>query len=139
MSEIASNAIPKPSPIRDVKSEPFFEGTAQGKLMIRRCPDCGGFAPPAEQYCTNCMTKLEWVQASGKATLFTWSVVQQVFHPAFADEVPYVIGVVKLEEGPRLYTRIVGVDVSALRLSMELEAKFEPWPNGEYLPVFTRK
>jgi uncharacterized OB-fold protein len=132
-----ANIVEKPSPVRDERSEPFFAGAQQGRLMIKQCDACQVFAPPAEEYCTNCMTQLGWAQASGKGTLFTWSIVNQAFHPGFAQEVPYVIGIVKLEEGPRIHTRIIDVDYKDLKIGLELQVRFEECPNGESLPVFT--
>jgi hypothetical protein len=79
---------------------------------------------------------VSWVRASGKARLHTYLISHRPA-PGFADEVPYAIAVVKLEEGPRMMTNIVGVECTpeALVLDMPLEVDFEP--RGEQsVPVF---
>jgi uncharacterized OB-fold protein len=53
-------------------------------------------------------------------------VVRRPAHPGFRDEVPYVLAIVELEEGPRLTTNIVGVAPEEVRIGMPVEAVFEP-------------
>lgn len=69
---------------------------------------------------------LEWVPVSGRGTVFSWSEVHQVFLPAFADEVPYLTGLVSLEEDPsiRLATRFV--DCESIEIGQAVEVTFRP-------------
>jgi uncharacterized OB-fold protein len=65
---------------------------------------------------------------SGRATLFSWVVVTHAFLPQFAEKVPFVPGLVALEEDPavRLTTEIVDCDPSVLRFDMPLAVVFRP-------------
>jgi uncharacterized OB-fold protein len=65
------------------------------------------------------------VQASGRGTVFTYTVARRPTHEAFADRVPYVIAVVELEEGPKLTTNIVGVDPEQVAIGMPVHATFD--------------
>jgi uncharacterized OB-fold protein len=69
---------------------------------------------------------VEWVEASGRATLYTWSVVHRNDLPPFHERIPYVAAIAELEEGPRMMTNVVDCDFDALEIGMALEAVFHP-------------
>ena len=133
-----SERPPKPIPDVDELSKPFFDGAARGVLMIRRCRSCGTYlAPAVEEICPECLgEELEWAEAAGRATLYSFGVMHQFYHAAFSDELPYNVAIVELTEGPRLQTNIVGVDVAALRVGMPLAVTFEEVAPGRMLPKF---
>ena len=131
--ERASKPIPQP----DEPSRPFFDGAQRGELMIQRCTACGAFLAPGSRACTECMSEaLEWLPASGKATLYTFAVMHQKYHPGFFDDLPYNIAVVELDEGPRLNTNVVGIANDDLRVGMPLVVTFEEVGDGVVLPKF---
>jgi uncharacterized OB-fold protein len=128
---------PKPLPTPDEASTPFFAGAAAGRLMLMRCTACGAFRYPSRDRCDTCWsTESEWTPASGQATLHSWVIFHQVYHPAFAADVPYNVAVVELAEGPRITTNIVGVANDALHAGMPLEVVFETVADGVALPKF---
>ena len=134
---MTSKATP-PVPTPDEASAQYFEGAAAGRLMLMRCLSCGTYRYPSRDRCDACWsTDTEWVQASGRATLHSWVIFHQVYHPGFADRVPYNVAVVELEEGPRITTNIVGVGNDALRAGMPLQVTFETIAEGTTLPKFT--
>ena len=127
----------KPVPQPDDLSRPFFEGANRGELMLQKCGDCGAWLAPGSRACSECLGEsLTWQAASGQATLFTFAVMHQRYHPGFADELPYNIAVVQLDEGPRLSTTIVGVANDDLRVGMPLTVTFEQAGEGVTLPKF---
>lgn len=127
----------KPIPIPDEASRPFFEGAREHKLMIQRCSACGTAHWPVKSRCPVCFsTDLNWVQASGKGTLYTFSLMHQVYHPGFASEVPYNVAEVDLEEGPRVISNIVGCSNADLRIGMSLDVTFEDITDAVSLPRF---
>ena len=131
------DAPKKPVPQPDDISRPFFEGAQRGELVIQRCAGCRAYLAPGSRACTECLSEsLEWVPASGRATLFTFAIMHQRYHPGFFDEIPYNIAVVELEEGPRLNTNIVGVPNERLRVGMPLVVTFEEVGEGVVLPKF---
>lgn len=115
----------RPVPIPDEASRPFFDAAAEGRLLIKYCPACARYLAPATELCDAChATSLEWRQASGRATLYSYVINHQVLHPGFANEVPYNVCIVELEEGPRLNGNYAG-DNTDLRVDMALQVTFE--------------
>ena len=93
--------------------------------MIQRCASTGKYQFPPTTFCQGAgLETPEWVQASGKGTVFSWIVVR---HPVpkdiYASEVPYAVALVTLEEGCRVTVvpaQTSAEDVLALK---ELTAK----------------
>ena len=121
-----ASSYQKPVPIPDEASQPFYDGARDHRLMIQQCATCGVVIWPVKSRCDNCMQPtVNWVQASGKATLYSFALMHQVYHPGFASAVPYIIAQVDLEEGLRILTNIVGCASSDLQIGMPLEVTFE--------------
>lgn len=134
MSDQDSN---RPLPRPDDLSRPFFEGTRRHALVIQRCRDCGTHQLPGRFVCDECFSEdLEWTEASGRGTVFSYVVVHQKYHPAFAEEVPYNVAVVELEEGPRLTTKITGVENDVVDVGIAVEVGFEDVNDEISLPLF---
>ena len=81
-------------------------------------------------------TNVEWAEAGGRATLYTWSVVRRNDLPPFQARVPYVAAVVDLDEGPRMMTNVVDCDFDALEIGMPLEVLFQEISDDVTIPVF---
>lgn len=125
----------RPLPRPDERSRPFFDGARLGKLRIQHCPACGTSQLPGRFACDECLSEeLEWAEASGRGSVFTFTIVHQKYHPAFTP--PYNVAVVQLEEGPRLLTSIVGVENEDIRAGMEVEVEFEAASDEVSLPRF---
>ncbi|RAG82157.1 hypothetical protein DN069_29190 [Streptacidiphilus pinicola] len=129
--------LPEP----DAFTQPYWDAAAEGRLLLRRCQGCGRAHHYPREFCPHCWSEdVAWEQASGRATLYTWSVVHANDLPPFRDRLPYVAAVVELAEGPRLMTTVVDCDPTVLQVDMELVADFvafdaegEPGPR---VPVF---
>jgi hypothetical protein len=103
--------VSKPIPEPDEASAPFWEGSLKGELRLMRCNGCKTVRLPSRKHCDECLSDdYEWITASGNGTLRTFGVMHQKYHPGFADEMPYVVAIVELEEGPRLPTNLVEMD-----------------------------
>ncbi len=125
--------VPSPTPT----TRPFWDGAREGELRIQRCAACERHFFYPRVACPNCSSPdVSWVRASGRATLYSYIISHQPA-PGFEDEVPFVIAIVQLEEGPRMLTNLVGIapDPELLALDMPLEVVFEP--RGEVtIPLF---
>ena len=112
-------------PNPDNETLPFWEGAREGRLVIRRCNTCGEAFFYPRPFCPKCWSDdVAWIDASGRATLYTWSVVHVNDLPPFPERVPYVAAIVTLEEGPRMMTNVVGVDFDDLDADMALQVTF---------------
>ncbi len=115
-----------PIPVADEASQEFYDGAKEGRLMLLRCSQCGRYRLPPHERCADCWsTEAEWAQASGRGKLYTFGVMHQKYHPAFAEATPYNYAIVELEEGPRLVTNIVECENDDLRTDMPVEAVFD--------------
>ena len=115
--------LPQP----DLETQAFWDGARDGRLCIKRCRACSKSHFYPRPFCPHCWSEdVGWVDASGRATLYTWSIVRRNDLPPFPERVPYVAAVVDLVEGPRMMTNIVECDFDALEEGMELEAVFHP-------------
>lgn len=132
-----SQTIPKPIPVPDEITAPFFDGAREGKLMLQHCTSCDGWSFPVRERCPHCFANaLEWRQASGRGTLYTFAIMHQVMNPGFASSVPYNVSQIDLEEGVRMVANVVGVTNDALRIGMKLEAVFEDVGETVRIPKF---
>ncbi|WP_316769382.1 Zn-ribbon domain-containing OB-fold protein [Streptomyces sasae] len=120
--------LPEP----DAFTRPYWDAAAEGRLLLRRCRSCGRAHHYPREFCPHCWSEdVTWEPATGRATLYTWSVVHRNDLPPFGDRVPYVAAVVDLAEGPRMMTEVVDADPETLRAGLELEVAFR-----EGTPVF---
>ena len=124
--------LPDPSP----ETRPYWDGLAEGRLMLQRCADCGTIRHYPQPMCAACnaMTT-NWVEASGEATVHSWTVAYHPFHAAFRAELPYVLVTADLLEGVRLLAQLRGATAEALRPGLKLRIGFEANEAGLTLPV----
>lgn len=125
---MASPQRPKPIPTPTPTTQPYWDGTARGELLIQRCVTTGRFFTYPRRFSPYVVNgEVEWVPASGKGSLYSY-VINHLPGPGYAGEVPYVIATVELEEGPRVLANIINIDPSPekLILDMPLQAVFEP-------------
>jgi uncharacterized OB-fold protein len=124
-----------PSP--DDASRPFWEAAKAGTLLIRRCSDCGRAHYYPRPFCPFCWSEaVVWEEASGRATLYTWSVVYHNDLPPFPGRIPYVAAIVDLAEGPRMMTNVVDCPFEDLAMGVALEVTFREETDEITLPVF---
>ncbi|MCH8827695.1 MAG: Zn-ribbon domain-containing OB-fold protein [Chloroflexi bacterium] len=121
-------------------TEPFWEATKQHELRYQTCDKCGEIIFYARRHCPNCGSDgTSWHTSKGEGTLYTYSVIMQSRHPAFADLGPYALAYVDLDEGFRIMTNIVGVDnpVTGITIGMRVKVRWEDQGDGEVsLPMF---
>ncbi|MFD5397571.1 Zn-ribbon domain-containing OB-fold protein [Streptomyces sp. NPDC127097] len=108
-------------------TRPYWDAAAEGRLLLRRCraEGCGAAHHYPREFCPYCWSEdVDWEPATGRATLYTWSVVHRNDLPPFGDRVPYVAAVVDLAEGPRMMTEITDCPEPELRIGMPLVVHF---------------
>ena len=132
----------KPLPDIIPSKKPYWDATKRHELVLLKCVDCGHYRHPlygGESFmCPNCNSTHEplWARSTGRGKLLTWTVVHQVFHPAFKEEVPYAVGVVLLEEGARMIANLRGVKPEEIKGDMEVEVIYEKLSEDITLPQF---
>jgi uncharacterized OB-fold protein len=121
----------------DVSTEAYWQALADGRLVANSCRSCGGVDARPRGFCPNCWSfELDEVEFSGRATLYSFSIVHANPMPPFNDLVPYVAALVDLEEGPRIATRLVDLDPQDAAIGMRLVARFEAVDEAEGIVLF---
>jgi uncharacterized OB-fold protein len=127
----------KPIPAITAEMRPFFEAAGRNELRVQRCTACGSHRFPPRAICSDCLsTESEWVPVSGRGEVFSFNVMHQVYHPGFAGEVPYAVVVVKLAEGAKMISNLVGVAPADIRIGMPVRVVFERISDDVTLPKF---
>jgi uncharacterized OB-fold protein len=125
--------LPQP----DLETQPFWDGCKEHKFLLRHCNACGRDHYYPRPFCPSCWgDDLSWREASGRASLYTYSVVHVNDLPPFKERVPYVAAIVELEEGPRVMTNVEGVPFEELECGMPLVLDFKAIADDVTIPVF---
>lgn len=126
---------PRPVAPPDKITESWWNGTRERRLLIQRCAACEHVQHYPRSTCTACgSTSLSDVEASGRGAVYSFTVVHRAPHPAF--EPPYVVALVRLDEGPLLMSNIAGSPPEDLRCDMPVTLVWEDLPDGRRLPLF---
>ncbi|MFI7129210.1 Zn-ribbon domain-containing OB-fold protein [Nonomuraea sp. NPDC050153] len=116
---------------RDAATAEFFDGTARGELLIRRCAACGAHSAPQARTCPRCASpELSWTAAAGTGLVVSWSVVHAKGAP------PFVVGIVELDEEPWIQAQIVEIAPEHVYGGLRVRVAFEHPEGGEAIPVF---
>ncbi len=129
----------RPIPPTSALTQPYWEAARRGQMAVQRCERCGQRPFPPRATCPSCgASSLSWSPVSGRATVYSYTIAHRPPHPAFAAQLPLVVAIVELEEGPRMVTNIVGCDPADVEVGMAVVATSEPIDDTDMvLPVFT--
>ena len=131
-----SEPKPRPAPVSDADTEPYWKAAHEGRLIVQRCTVCGHTQLYPRWRCLRCRGQVEWVDATGGGTVYSFTVIRQNFSRSFRHLIPYVVALIDLDEGPRLMTNLVGVDPDDVRIGMRVRVKFEPVSDDASVPLF---
>jgi len=127
----------KPVPIVSPWAKPFWDAAREEKLILQKCKDCEKHVFYPRIACPHCFSEdVEWVEASGKGTVYSYTVVTNNAPSAFIQDMPFVIAIVKLQEGVQMLTNIVGCDPKQVQCDMPVEVTFERLDDEFTLPKF---
>lgn len=128
----------KPLPEIDADNEEFWNAAKERRLLLYQCQNCKRYYYPATECtaCDNLKPPMKWVESSGRGKLFTWIVMHRKYHDGFADDVPYNVALVELDEGPYYLTNIVECEIDKLEQGMGLDVMFEDVTDDITLPKF---
>jgi uncharacterized OB-fold protein len=114
-----------PMPNISAANRPHWAAAKNHKLTYQQCLDCGSWIYPIAPMCQACWSeRFEWRPVSGEGKISSWIVVRRAFHPAFQNEIPYVVAEVDLAEGIRVLAPVVNIEPEQLRASLPVRARF---------------
>ena len=133
MTGPAQKFIPRPSP----ETAAWWEGCRNHELLIQSCTKCGHRQFYPRIICTECMSdKLEWTRSAGRGRVLTFTICRLPVSEAYAGDVPYVIALVQLEEGPTMMSNIVECNPESVTTGMPVEVIFEQRSEKITIPQF---
>jgi uncharacterized protein len=119
-----------PAPIVTSETEGFWNAARQRRFVVPTCADCGKAHWYPRAICPFCgSAKVQWRNASGHGTLYTFSVMRRA-------KEPYAIAYVTLAEGPTMMTNIVDCDFDALHIGQPVMVVFKDTEGGPPVPMF---
>ncbi|MBI1817387.1 MAG: Zn-ribbon domain-containing OB-fold protein [Deltaproteobacteria bacterium] len=131
------SAYTKPIPVITPEMRPFYDAAKRHELVVQHCSGCGAHRFPARGICSHCLSpESSWVKVSGEGEVFSFNVMHQIYHPGFATEVPYAVVVVKLAEGAKITSNLVGVKPHDITIGMPVRVMFEDIIEHVTLPKF---
>lgn len=133
MNKHEGKFLPSPDPV----TLPYWEACKRHELLIQKCSQCDAWQFYPRMMCSSCSaTELNWEQASGAGTIVSWTVVRHPVSPAYADDVPYVIALIELDEGPVMMAKIVACEPDTVQAGMPVDVCFEDWTEEITMPNF---
>jgi uncharacterized OB-fold protein len=127
----------KPLPELTEENRPFWDACRTGKLSLQKCRNCGHVRYPVARFCPECLSEdHDWAEMSGRGTVFSYIVFHRAYHPGFKADVPYNVALVQLEEGPRMFSNVVGTPNDAVRIGDAVEAVFDAVTPDVTIPRF---
>jgi uncharacterized protein len=100
----------------------FWSAASEGRLVIQHCPACGARQHYPRQLCATCGGEPEWEEASGNGVVHTFTIVRQNGAKPFTDELPYVVAMIELAEGPRMMGNVTGCAPDDVTVGMPVRA-----------------
>jgi uncharacterized OB-fold protein len=129
---------PLPSPITP-EAQPYWDGLKENKLMLPKCDDCGKPFFYPRVLCPNCHSRhISWMQASGRGKLYSFQIAHRSLNRAFKVELPCVMAMIELEEGPRVLSNLINIepDPNVVKCDMPVEVVFEKQNDDITLALF---
>jgi uncharacterized protein len=127
----------KPLPLVNEENKPYWEYCHRHELRMQKCDACGHIRFPVSILCPSCHSLVsQWVKLSGKGSIYSFTVYRVPYHPAFKDDIPYVLAIIQLDEGPRMESNIIGCQPEDVRIEMPVEVTFEDIAREISLPKF---
>lgn len=127
----------KPLPRPNADTRPFWEGCREHVLKIQKCKNCGTLRWPPAFICPNCLSSdKEWIAACGRGRVYTFAVYHVAPYPGFKSELPYVVAIVALEEGPHMMSDIIGCDPREVYCEMPVKVAWDDVSEEFSIPGF---
>lgn len=117
---------------------PFWNACKQGRFLLHRCARCSRTYWPASHCTEHGNAAMAWIDGSGKGELYTYTVMHHAYTPTMKDKVPYVVAVIKLDEGPFFHSNLLGCPLDELAVGMRVSAEMIEHESGLTIPVFRR-
>lgn len=123
----------------DCWTEPFWNATSEHRLEIPRCGECGRFQMPPAPFCPACQSaEQEWVEVSGRGTIYSYTLITNPPFAEAAEHLPYAPALLELDDAPgvRLVSAIVNAPIDHVRIGARVTLCWQDLPDGVSVPRF---
>jgi uncharacterized protein len=135
MMAVYEKLVPEPT----AETQPFWDALQEGKFRLQRCADCGKVRHYPRPVCDACYSmNAEWVEASGRGTVHSWTITHHAFHPGFKADLPFMLLTVDLAEGVRMQAQARGIAPEELKIGLPVKVGFDLVKEDLTLPVFEK-
>lgn len=135
--ELPEGAKPRPAPIPDAESAPFWTSTLEGKLVVQECSMCGQRQLYGRSLCTSChASALTWIESTGQGTIYSRTIIRQNPSRSFKHLIPLVVALIDLDDGPRIMSNVVGTPAEHVHIGDRVRVRFESASDAAALPLF---
>ena len=132
--------MPKPVPVPDEVSKPFWDACDQQRLVVQYCTGCERWQHPPEPLCAQCQSNgnLEFRPVSGRGTIYTYVVMHDGRVGLLQPYQPFNIAVIQLEEAPEvnMLTNLPGTGTDEVAIGSKVQVEFEEVAPGRMIPQF---
>ena len=135
---ILGNGYKKPLPRILPESEEYWKAAKRHELFLQRCKNCGQVIYFPRIICFKCLSdKLEWFKAKGYGTVYSYTIIHyQVAHESFKSDMPYIYAIIDLDEGARMISNVINIDLLKVKIGMRVKVIFEDVTNEVSIPKF---
>jgi uncharacterized OB-fold protein len=114
------------APEMDHDTTAYWQHLKEHEVRLQKCTECRRFRFPPYPNCPHCgALGGDWEAISGKGSLYSWTVVHHPIDPRLKDEVPFVLALVQMEEGPRIVGRLIGCNSKQLKADMPVKVRYD--------------
>ena len=127
----------KPLPAVNSENAPYWQYAKKHELRMQQCAGCGYIRFPPGILCPKCHSMdAQWVRLTGRGEIYSYIVYHHAYHPAFRNDLPYAVAIIKLAEGPRMESNIIGCRMEDLKVGLPVELCFDDVTDEISLPKF---
>ena len=131
--------MPKPIPVPDDVSKPFWDACNERRLIVQNCTACNRMQYPPQQTCAACGSdhNLEWREVSGRGKILSYVVVHDSPVTMLQNDQPFNVAVIQLEEDPsiNMLSHLPGTLVDEVPVGASVQVEFEATPGtGQKVP-----
>jgi len=125
-------------PQLDELNRPFWDACREGALVLQRCA-CAHIRYPIAPFCPRCLSgEYIWKPVSGRGEIYSFTVFRHAYSDAWRDRLPYVVALVKLDEGPTMISNIVAAGAEEVHVGLRVRVVFERLTEEITVPCFAK-
>ena len=129
--------MPKPSPVPDAVSKPFWDACNERRLVVQHCTTCNRWQHPPRATCYECTSdhNLEWSEVSGRGKIHGYCVSHDSRVMQLHEIQPFNIAIIELEGHPevKMLSHLPGTPSGEVPVGATVQATFEETHNGQLI------